>query len=814
MPEPVARPPRDDLVRAVYPGASLRSTVDAAMPVIEGHFAVFNVWSEINSWWEGNFMERIAPGAFTKTIAENRSTMRLCFQHGMDPQVGDKPLAPIEELDQDKVGGRYAGTLLDTIYVRELIPGLEAGLYGSSFRFRVMKEELVQAPKPSDSNPRGLPERTIQEAQVFELGPVVFPQYPEADSGLRSTADSGPLVRSLTDRYIVARVLGVPMGEVDPTRLREEIEAIRSRATALPSTEPASATPADVSRSTSPVVVTTSTSADPPPDDPPPAEPAPTTAIEARSKTGPSDSPRGKKGTNTVPPAVTTPDFSTLDNLRSIDEMQTELDERRSRLTVIDDEAAGQVLRADAQAEWDRLNAEIDELDRRMAATAARQARLEAIGASDPTRSIPGDAGRPAPYQPPQVSRGGRGELLSPSEIRAQSRSDDEYRTLMRDNAMRSVERAVFPHPEADQARVRSHIEKLLTPSTDEEDLSRGATEIARRILNTGNPIYRKAFGKYLANKGLTPEEQRALSVGTGSAGGFAIVYTLDPTIVPTSNFSVNPFRAISRIETIAGTNEWKAVTSGAISASYAAEATEAGDNAPTLAQPDIIAEKAQAYVPFSIEAGQDWTGLQTEMASLLQDAKDDLEATKFTVGAGHGSNEPKGLITAATNTTTAGGVASFAVADLYKVFEALPPRFRPRARWLANLFTYDKIRQFDTAGGSGVWGIDGSQAQLQGGAGGRVVGSADGNVGAPLLGRSAYESTAMASALTTGSKIVAIGDFRYFVIVDRIGMDIEVMPLVVGTNHRPTGQRGLYAYWRNSSDVLSAAAFQVLVTG
>jgi HK97 family phage major capsid protein len=82
------------------------------------------------------------------------------------------------------------------------------------------------------------------------------------------------------------------------------------------------------------------------------------------------------------------------------------------------------------------------------------------------------------------------------------------------------------------------------------------------------------------------------------------------------------------------------------------------------------------------------------------------------------------------------------------------------------------------------------------------------------LLGRPVWESTAMAAALTTGSKILVIGDWRYFVIVDRVGMDIEILPQLLGANRRPTGQRGLYAYWRNSSDVLSAAAFQVLVTG
>ena len=71
-----------------------------------------------------------------------------------------------------------------------------------------------------------------------------------------------------------------------------------------------------------------------------------------------------------------------------------------------------------------------------------------------------------------------------------------------------------------------------------------------------------------------------------------------------------------------------------------------------------------------------------------------------------------------------------------------------------------------------------------------------------------------MASVLTAGSAIMLFGDFRYFAIIDRIGMTVEVIPHLFGsTNQRPIGSRGLLAYWRNTSKVLSAAAFRKLVT-
>lgn len=183
----------------------MRAAGDGAMPTMTGHFAVFNQWSEISSMWEGDFMERIAPGSFTKTFKENRANMRVTLNHGGDPVAGDKPLGPITELHEDETGAYYEVPLLDTSYNRDILPGLQAGLYGASFRFRVMKEEFQDNPKRSDYNPHGLPERTIKEASVEEFGPVTFPAYTGASAG----------VRSLTDDFIVRQLMG------DPEKLRQ-----------------------------------------------------------------------------------------------------------------------------------------------------------------------------------------------------------------------------------------------------------------------------------------------------------------------------------------------------------------------------------------------------------------------------------------------------------------------------------------------------------------------------------------------------------------------------------------------------------------
>src|SRR4051812_15818681 len=108
----------------------LREGADGAAPVMTINFARFDEWTEINSVFEGRFMERMAPGSFDKTFKEQGNKIRAIFQHGRDPQVGDKPLGPITDLREEKDGAWADVQLLDAQYVRDIAEGLKAGVYG------------------------------------------------------------------------------------------------------------------------------------------------------------------------------------------------------------------------------------------------------------------------------------------------------------------------------------------------------------------------------------------------------------------------------------------------------------------------------------------------------------------------------------------------------------------------------------------------------------------------------------------------------------------------------------------------------------
>lgn len=220
-----------DLVRAVP--TTVRATraddedqaAGSAMPTMVVEFSRFNTWYEIDSWWEGRFLEQTAKGAFRKTIRENRANIRSLYDHGYDFAIGNKVLGTIDDLREDPDSPVGEVGLFDTGYVRELLPGLEAGVYGSSFRFRVIKEKWNKDPGKSDYNPDGLPERTITEVKLFEFGPVTWPANPDSTAGLRCM--------SLTDSYYER------LRSRDP----QTVEDLRSRLASVRTPEPPSAAP-------------------------------------------------------------------------------------------------------------------------------------------------------------------------------------------------------------------------------------------------------------------------------------------------------------------------------------------------------------------------------------------------------------------------------------------------------------------------------------------------------------------------------------------------------------------------------------------
>lgn len=332
--------------------------------------------------------------------------------------------------------------------------------------------------------------------------------------------------------------------------------------------------------------------------------------------------------------------------------------------------------------------------------------------------------------------------------------------------------------------------------------------EIALRLLVTGSDAYRSGWQKtaFGAAHLLNDDERRALERAaslTNNAGGFAVPFTLDPTIILTNDGTANPIRRLARNVTIT-TDQWNGVSSAGVTASWDGEAAEVSDDAPTLAQPTINVHKAQAFVPFSIEIGQDWMGMEADIRMMFTDARDRLEGAAFVNGAGDGSNQPTGIITAldgGSSEVTPATAETFAVADVYATLEGLAPRYRnQRTSWVANLGTTHDVRQFATDDGHALL------ARLGDGFTERLLGY-------PLAECSDMDSSAdINAAATADNHILLVGDWQNYVIVDRAGLNVELVPHLFATgNNRPSGQRGLYAWWRVGAGSVNDAAFSVL---
>lgn len=197
--------PSDNLVRARFGDDTIemRTVDEGDGRTLFGHFSVFDTWTEIDSRYEGRFLERVAPGSFDEAFRDARN-IRVLYEHGGDPSIGNKPIGAPTVLREDGVGAYYEAELFDASYVNDLVPALRARQLGASFRFQIRNDEWVKPKTASESNPEQLPERTIRSVALYEFGPVTWGAYPEATAGVRSGTDSF-IDRLLHDPTFVAR---------------------------------------------------------------------------------------------------------------------------------------------------------------------------------------------------------------------------------------------------------------------------------------------------------------------------------------------------------------------------------------------------------------------------------------------------------------------------------------------------------------------------------------------------------------------------------------------------------------------------------
>jgi HK97 family phage major capsid protein len=361
-------------------------------------------------------------------------------------------------------------------------------------------------------------------------------------------------------------------------------------------------------------------------------------------------------------------------------------------------------------------------------------------------------------------------------------------------------------------ARQREHVARLVRTSTG--DLNGGI--IARMILLTENPAYRSAWAKLISGRAavltseeteayLRYEEARGMSIGVSAEGGYGVPVFIDPTIILTGGGSPTSILNISRTETITGPS-WKGVTSAGMKWKFRAEGAASTDGSPTLAQPEVKAHRVDGYIPYTIEVGMDYPNFAGEMSRLLASGYRETLVDRLTLGAGDGSNEPFGIVTALdanTNSEVATGTAgAIAAADIYGLWAALPQRYREgefadadSVHWMSDTTVDNAIRQLGTVDPNFTVALDAA--------------------GIPTLFAKRYSRNdymANAATGTTAANLLIVGDWRYYLIAQRAGMAVETVQHVIDTTTgTPTGERAWFAWARVGADSINDLAFRML---
>ncbi|HBT2489138.1 TPA: HK97 family phage prohead protease [Klebsiella aerogenes] len=193
----------DDREIRCYSGEVRAEQHDDQPTHIIGYGSVFNSRSE--PLW--GFREIIKPGAFDDVLGDD---VRGLFNHDPNFILGRSSSGTLS-LSVDDKGLRYDIVAPATQTIRDLVlaPMQRGDINQSSFAFRVARDG-----EHWYEDDEGIVIREISRfSRLFDVSPVTYPAYQEADSGVRSmkawqeARDNGALKLAINQRMARERVL-------------------------------------------------------------------------------------------------------------------------------------------------------------------------------------------------------------------------------------------------------------------------------------------------------------------------------------------------------------------------------------------------------------------------------------------------------------------------------------------------------------------------------------------------------------------------------------------------------------------------------
>lgn len=153
-------------------GGHLRATDTGTLT---GYAATFNAWSADL----GGFVERIRPGAFTRSLS-GQQPIRALYEHDNQKLLGNTRSGTLK-LTEDARGLAFELSLPATSYAQDLRSLVERGdIAGCSFGFTVKADDWAT----ND----GRTERDLIEVELREITITADPAYRDTSVALRSLA--------------------------------------------------------------------------------------------------------------------------------------------------------------------------------------------------------------------------------------------------------------------------------------------------------------------------------------------------------------------------------------------------------------------------------------------------------------------------------------------------------------------------------------------------------------------------------------------------------------------------------------------------
>ena len=180
-----------------------------------GYAAMFNVPSEPLP-----FVERIAPGAFGKSLRQRSKDVRLYINHNSDMVLASKRSGTLR-LTEDDRGLRVEADLPDTTAARDLKALMDSGVVSTmSFGFTV--------PRGGDKWSGDGMERTLTGINLHEVSVVTgFPAYPQTTAAVRSLEKLSERTGIAVDELTEALDALAEGEELDPAKADLLLNAIK-----------------------------------------------------------------------------------------------------------------------------------------------------------------------------------------------------------------------------------------------------------------------------------------------------------------------------------------------------------------------------------------------------------------------------------------------------------------------------------------------------------------------------------------------------------------------------------------------------------